>query len=159
MLIKLILLFSLIPLIELAILIEIGSRLGVIFTVALVALTGVVGVTLARDQGFKIIGRVKSDLNQGQLPADDLMGGLLILCGGLFLLTPGLLTDLAGFSLIIPFTRILYISILKRKLKGYLLKHNIDTSSFYFNDNGFAEDNSVDVEFEEVESDKKEGDW
>lgn len=166
MLLKLILLFTIIPLVELALLIEIGSRLGVIFTVILVGITGMIGVTLARSQGFKVINRIKKSLNQGQLPADDLLGGLLILAGGLFLLTPGLLTDLTGFALIIPLTRSFFARILKKKMSVYV-DDNLNQERYTFFTGGFSkkdnsqnkntasEDDVIDVSFSaEGESDK-----
>lgn len=131
MLFKLIVLFAVIPLVELALLIKIGEWAGIVFTVVLVGITGVLGVSLARDQGFKVVNRIKRNINQGQLPADDLLGGLLILAGGLFLLTPGLLTDITGFALVIPFTRTFFVKIVKSKLSGYI-KTNVHTSQFGF---------------------------
>lgn len=128
MLLKLFLLFSVIPLIELAILIEVGRNIGVLYTVILVAGTGALGAFLARHQGFKVTRRIKDSLNRGEIPADELIGGLLILAGGLMLLTPGLLTDIAGFSMIIPYTRCLYVSLIRKKFSGYV-RH---TSQFSF---------------------------
>jgi len=102
---KLLLLFTLVPLAELWLLIEIGKRIGVWPTVLIVALTGFAGVWLARSQGLSILYRIKSDLSQGVIPGDKLLDGLCILLGGAFLLTPGIMTDLFGFSLLLPFTR------------------------------------------------------
>ena len=159
MFLKLILLFSLVPIIELALLIEIGSYVGIIPTIILVGSTGVIGVSLARNQGFKIITRVKNELNQGQIPADNLIEGLLILVGGVMLLTPGLLTDITGFSLIIPGSRQLLVKFLKRRFKGYV-KNNIEYQHFDFSSQTEKQDQSqkqedvIDVEYEDVEENK-----
>ena len=102
---RLLLLFILVPLLELALLIEIGQRVGVWPTIALVVGTGFAGAALARWQGFLVLGRIQDELRNGHIPAGELLDGLLILAGGLLLLTPGLLTDMAGFSMLIPGTR------------------------------------------------------
>lgn len=114
MLIRLILLFTLIPLIELAILLHLGSIIGVWYTILVVIITGTVGALLARRQGVAVVGRMRSSMSQGLLPGEELLHGLLVLAGGLLLLTPGLLTDLVGFLLLIPRTRVLALCWLKR---------------------------------------------
>ena len=115
MFIKLLLLFTIVPMVELSLLIKLGGYIGVMATILLVAFTGVVGVSLARNQGFIVVTKIKETLNRGQLPADDMIGALLILAGGIMLLTPGLLTDITGFSLIIPYTRKLYTKLIKSR--------------------------------------------
>ena len=110
----LILLFTVVPLIELALLIKIGQYIGVGNTIAIVILTGITGAYLAKMQGLITLRRIQEDVNQGIMPADRLFDGVLILCSGILLLTPGLLTDIAGFMGLIPLTRNLF----KRWLKG-----------------------------------------
>ncbi|UCE19137.1 MAG: FxsA family protein [Gemmatimonadota bacterium] len=117
MLIKLILLFTLIPLVELALLIEVGSRIGIGATLAIVIATGVLGAVLAKSQGLAILHRIRNEISTGQLPADALFDGALILAGGLLLLTPGLLTDALGFSCLIPFSRRGIKDWLRRKIQ------------------------------------------
>jgi UPF0716 protein FxsA len=104
-LLKLLLLFTLVPLIELWLLIEVGRIIGTWPTILIVASTGFAGVWLARSQGFITLFRIRADLEQGIVPGDKLLDGVCILLGGAFLLTPGLLTDLFGFSLLLPFSR------------------------------------------------------
>lgn len=129
----------LVPIIELALLIQIGGYIGVIYTVILVGITGIIGVSLARQQGFQVITRIKKALRKGEVPTDDLIGGLLILSGGIMLLTPGLITDITGFSLIIPGSRKIFIKLLKNRFKDYVKKNFVsDNFTFYknkFNDN------------------------
>ncbi len=110
----LILLFTLVPLIELAILIKIGHYIGVGNTIAIVILTGITGAYLAKIQGLITLRRIQEDINQGIMPADKLFDGVLILCSGILLLTPGLLTDIIGFMGLIPLTR----NLLKRWIKA-----------------------------------------
>ena len=101
----LILLFLAMPLIELALLLKVGSAIGPAATITLVVVTGILGAALARAQGFAVINRVRQELSAGRLPASEMVDGLLIFIGGLVLLTPGLITDALGFSLLIPWVR------------------------------------------------------
>lgn len=105
MLARLLLLFVVVPLIELALLIEIGQLVGLLPTIALVVLTGIGGAALARAEGLRTLWSLRSALEAGRLPGRELMDGAAILVGGALLLTPGLLTDLVGFSLLLPPTR------------------------------------------------------
>lgn len=105
MLSKLLVLFIGVPLLELALLMEIGKHVGVITTVALVVLTGGIGAFLARQQGLATLGKVHLSVQRGQLPTEELMDGMLILVAGALLLTPGLITDAVGFCLLIPSLR------------------------------------------------------
>ena len=105
MFIRLLAVFIIIPLIELVILIKVGSYIGLWPTILIVVLTGVVGAALARYQGFLIINKIRSDVSSGRVPARELIDGLLVLIGGIVLLTPGFLTDIFGFVLLIPVTR------------------------------------------------------
>ena len=113
---RLFLLFTVVPLLELWLLIELGSVIGAANTVAMVIITGFIGAALARSQGFGILNRIQTEMAQGQLPGNSLIDGLLVLAGGLLLLTPGLLTDVLGFSFLIPVSR----TLLKRYIVRYL---------------------------------------
>ncbi len=117
MFIRLLALFIVIPLLELALLIKIGEYVGLIWTIILVGSTGAVGISLARAQGLAVINKVKQSLSQGQLPQNSLLDGILVLVGAAMLLTPGLLTDVGGFSLIIPVSRKLIRTVVKKQLK------------------------------------------
>lgn len=105
MLYKLILLFVITPLVELAILVYLGTLIGVLYTILIVVTTGIVGAFLSKTQGLATFSRIRSSIERGVLPAEELFYGVLILIGGLLLITPGLLTDLAGFAMLIPRTR------------------------------------------------------
>lgn len=117
---KIVILFATVPLIELALLIKVGGLIGIIPTIIIVGFTGVIGVSLARNQGYKVVEKIKRSLEMGQMPTDDLIGGLLILIGGVMLLTPGLITDVTGFSLILPGSRHFFVRFAKRKFGDYL---------------------------------------
>lgn len=103
---KLVLLFTVIPLVELYLLIRIGAWIGALPTVLLVLATGFVGAFLAKMQGFHVWMRIQQEVNAGRFPAVSLLDGLLLFAAGLLLITPGVLTDIVGFLLIIPATRI-----------------------------------------------------
>ena len=105
MLLKLFLAFTIIPIIEIFLLIEIGSMFGALTAVTLVILTGFLGAFLARMQGLKTLYRIQESLREGRMPSGELLDALLIVIAGLVLLTPGFLTDSAGFLLLIPATR------------------------------------------------------
>ncbi|MFO7893386.1 MAG: FxsA family protein [Longimicrobiales bacterium] len=102
---RLLTLFIVLPLVELAILIQVGQAIGLWPTLGIVVATGFLGATLARRQGLMTWLAIQSELRQGQVPAGALVDGLLILIGGIVLLTPGILTDLFGFALLLPATR------------------------------------------------------
>ncbi len=105
MFLRLLLLFTAVPLLELALLLLIGRHVGLVATVLLVFGTGVLGAWLARREGLRAFYHVRQEMAAGRLPAEALLDGLLILVAGAVLLTPGLLTDLAGFALLTPVGR------------------------------------------------------
>ena len=102
---RLILIFVVVPLIEILLLIEIGSRIGTLNTIFIIILTGIMGASMMRHQGFTIIRNIQEDLSQGHMPTGELINGALVLVGGIVLLTPGFFTDAVGFVLLIPATR------------------------------------------------------
>ena len=117
MLLRLLLLFTIVPLVELYLLIRLGTYIGTGDTVAIVIGTGVVGGLLARSQGLAVVHRIRTELSQGRVPAESLFDGLLILISGAMLITPGLLTDGLGLFFLIPWTRQAFKSWLKRKVQ------------------------------------------
>ena len=119
MLFYLLMLFTLVPLAELALLIWIGSHTSVLFTIGLVLVTGVVGASLARWQGWRTVQRIQNELRAGRMPADAMVDGLLIVVAGAVLITPGVLTDAAGFALLVPPLR----QIIKRQVAASLKRH------------------------------------
>jgi UPF0716 protein FxsA len=98
-------LFVVVPLLELALLVQLGQWVGLWPTLGLVFGTGLAGAALARSQGLRTLAAFQSELASGRLPQGPLQDGLAVLVGGALLLTPGLLTDVFGFSLLIPGTR------------------------------------------------------
>ena len=117
MLTKLVLLFVGLPLLEIMILVKLGEEIGFWPTLFVVVATGALGATLARAQGLSIWIQIQQELQMGRIPGVKLVDGLLILVGGIVLLTPGLLTDLFGFVLLIPFTRHMFKQWLRQKFE------------------------------------------
>lgn len=102
MLWRLTLLFVAVPLLELVLLVELGRIVGVVPTVVLVVVTGILGAALARREGLRALARFRAAVAAGRMPHQEIIEGLLVLVAGAMLLTPGLLTDLAGFLLLVP---------------------------------------------------------
>lgn len=100
------LLFVLVPIIEIFLLIEVGSRIGALNTIVIILLTALVGTVMLRMQGLSTIARVQQSLEQKRLPASELIEGLMLLVTGALLLTPGFFTDTIGFLCLIPGVRI-----------------------------------------------------
>jgi len=118
----LILMLTAVPALELVILLQVhhaiasawSSGSALLITLGAIVLTGVTGAALARQQGLSVLRQLQQQMGQGQLPGQALMDGVLILIGAALLLTPGFLTDLLGFSLLIPLTRALHRQWLRR---------------------------------------------
>ena len=137
MFVRLLLLFTVVPMLELLLLIHVGGIIGLIPTLFLVAGTGVLGVSIAKMQGFLVVNRIKNNLNQGQIPTDNMIQGILILVGGGMLLTPGLITDVLGFSFILPFSRPIIAKLAQKYFKSYIDK-NQDSASFQFHYSNYS---------------------
>ena len=127
MLLKLILIFTIIPFIELSLLIEIGTRIGTFNTILVIVVTGIIGASMARIAGINVLFKIQENLREGVFPRDELFDGILVLIGGVLLLTPGLLTDALGFFLLLPFGQ----ALVRRWLKE-IMKRKIDRGEITF---------------------------
>ncbi|MEE2847235.1 MAG: FxsA family protein [Gemmatimonadota bacterium] len=121
---RLALLFVVVPIIELMLLIELGQLVGIVPTLALVVATGIGGAAMARAEGLRVLFQFQQELAQGRLPGQAMLDGASVLVGGAFLLTPGVLTDLLGFSLLFPLSR----RWIQRRLKERLERQIADGS-------------------------------
>ena len=128
MLLKLFLAFTIIPFLEIYLLIEIGSYIGAFNTLIIVILTGFLGALLARYQGLKTMLKVRESLARGDMPAEHLLDALLIFLAGIVLLTPGFLTDLAGFTILIPTTRFHFKKWLRKKLDNLITPNRVNVT-------------------------------
>ena len=123
MLLRLCLLFIIVPMVELVLLTEIGSRIGLAPTLGIILLTGVIGAWLARREGTRAWKRVHENLEAGRVPARELVDGILIFAAGLLLVTPGFLTDAAGFAMLTPRVRDWLWRVLKRYFETHVHTH------------------------------------
>lgn len=127
MFLKLFLGFTLIPILEIYLLIQVGGFFGAFTTILIVIGTGVLGAYLARMQGLQTMFKVRESLNQGIMPTEELIDALLIVVAGVVLLTPGFVTDAVGFSLLFPPTRMGIKHWLKRQFTTHFVQ-TVDSS-------------------------------
>jgi UPF0716 protein FxsA len=117
------LLFIVVPIAELALIIKVGSYLGVWPTIGLLIAISVGGAWLVKWQGIFTLRRIQVELAGGRLPTRQLVDGALIILAGALMLTPGFLTDIAGILLLIPPTRIAVRSALMRRFRGRVVEY------------------------------------
>ena len=109
-------LFIVMPIVEMWLLITIGSYIGALSTIALVLLTALIGIGLLREQGVSTLWRGREKLQQGKIPAQEMMEGIVLAVSGALLLTPGFVTDTIGFLGLLPFSRIYLVKIILQKV-------------------------------------------
>lgn len=109
--------FTVVPLLELYLLIGIGRQVGALPTMGMVLVTGLIGAWLAKREGMRVVRSWRTATAQGRLPEDGILSGALVLVGGVLLITPGVITDVLGFLLLIPVTRRFIAARLRRGLE------------------------------------------
>ena len=109
--------FLIVPFIEITLLMQVGSIIGVVPTIFRVVFTAVLGAWMLCRQGFATWQRFQSNLQQGQIPAYEMIEGPILLVGGALLLTPGFFTDILGFACLIPS--------LRRKIAQYVIENHL----------------------------------
>ena len=127
---RLLLLFIVVPAVELALLIEIGSRIGTLATLGLIVVTGAIGATLARSQGLAVLRELQQQLESGELPAGILVDGLLVLLAAALLVTPGVLTDIVGFSCLVPRFRNLVKRLVQERFEKAVREKRVNFTVF-----------------------------
>ena len=133
MVLYLILLLTVVPFLELVIILQVhhaiasswGSGMALLLTIGTISVTGIAGATLARHQGMSVLRELQERMGQGELPGQALMDGVLILIGAALLLTPGFLTDVLGFSLLVPVTRSAYRKLLLRWVRRKMQRGDV----------------------------------
>jgi UPF0716 protein FxsA len=134
---RLFLAFALVPLLELYILIKIGGYLCAFQTVALVVLTALLGVVLARFEGLKTLQQIRNSLAQGIVPAEEMVDAVLIFVGGILLITPGVLTDLCALVLLLPYSRTIFKRWLRRRFDRMIATGNVRLHYYGRSENDF----------------------
>ena len=118
------LLFTIIPLAELALLIEVGRHIGTWYTILIVVSTALIGSLLVRIEGLHVLMSMRERMERGELPGNELIEGVLILMAGALLITPGLITDTAGALFVFPPTRRAIRELIKRHMRRKL-RHSV----------------------------------
>ena len=130
MFLRLFLLFTLVPILELYILVKLGTIFGVGITLLVVIGTGILGASLAKREGLKVWFRIQGEMQNGRFPGNELLDGFLIFVAGVLLLTPGLLTDILGFLTLIPWTRDIFKKWIKEKVRKMMDSGHTDIIYF-----------------------------
>lgn len=138
---------------EMWLLITIGSYIGALSTILLVILTAIVGIGLLRDQGIATLWRGKDKLQQGKLPAQEMIEGIVLAVSGALLLTPGFVTDTLGFLGLLPFTRFFLVQGLMKKFT--LFNPSENTFNHQQRANQTDSGNTIDGEFWDSEESLK----
>jgi UPF0716 protein FxsA len=139
---RLLLLFIFVPIIELYLLGLLIGRINLMPTIGLIVLTGFIGAALARWQGLSTMRKIQEEMRQGRAPAQALVEGVMILIGGIALMTPGILTDLFGFAMLLPGIR----KSIARKLKESLVQSvTAGTRSDRSKGSGNQDDDVIDI--------------
>ena len=123
---KLFLLFAILPIVEIAILINVGEQIGGWYTVAIVILTAFAGARLVRQQGLSTLMQAQQKMQAGTMPGQEMAEGLLLVIAGVLLVTPGFITDGIGFLLSLPMTRPLIAKGLVKHLSINMLNASFD---------------------------------
>ncbi|MEM1042092.1 MAG: FxsA family protein [Bacteroidota bacterium] len=148
---RLLLLFTVVPILELTLLVWLGGRIGFWPTVGLIAATAIIGSTLAHREGLSALARFRARMAQGEVPGDELTDGILILIAGAFLLTPGVLTDVVGFLGLLPPTRKVIKQAVSKRVRQSMLGDTVSVGTWP--PPPPPESDAVDVEFEDVRED------
>lgn len=151
--IKLLVIFIVIPILELMVIIEVSSHIGLLYTFLSLLLISVAGAALAKQQGYQAVARIREEMGAGRMPGDSLIDGALVLAGALMLLTPGYLTDAAGLLLLLPPARKVARAYVKRRIQRAVSRRQVRifTTGSYpppgtAGDNGGAEQRRPELE-------------
>jgi UPF0716 protein FxsA len=148
---RLFLLFTVVPLVELYLLIGIGRLIGPAATIVLVLVTGALGAWFARLEGARVIRRWQEAVARQQLPKDGVIDGFLIFIGGVMLITPGILTDVAGLSMVMPPTRRVIASFVRRWFERQIAHGRVQVYAPGYNAAQHDKPRVIDIEGEEID--------
>ena len=122
MLLPLVLLFIVVPIVEIYVIIQVGQAIGAWWTIALLIADSIIGSVLMRSQGRAAWRRFQLALAEGRMPAREVLDGVLVIFGGAFLVTPGFCSDIVGALLLLPPTRAVIRRVLVRRFTFSMLK-------------------------------------
>jgi UPF0716 protein FxsA len=125
-------LFTLLPFVELYLLIRIGTVVGTLPTLGFVIGIGITGAILARSQGRRVLSELQLALAEGRMPTEAVLSGVLILIGGVLLITPGVITDFVGLLLLFPPSRRLLMTLAQRQLEARIQAGTVQVQSYGF---------------------------
>lgn len=145
---RLFLLFLTVPLIEIALFVQIGGAIGLLATLAIVVVTAILGTILVRSQGMAVLSQLQSSMADLKDPTEPLAHGAMILFSGALLLTPGFFTDAVGFALMVPGIRRGVFQFFRKRIKVQNFSYGTAPSS---------DSSVIDAEFEEVDPNKPKG--
>ncbi|MBI2706546.1 MAG: FxsA family protein [Actinobacteria bacterium] len=165
MALALFLIFIVVPFVELFVIIQVAGVIGGGWTILLLVVESILGAWLCKREGAGVLRRINEQLNAGQLPTIELVNGALILLAGALMVTPGFLTDILGFLLLIPPTRAIVRAIVLHRLQkriddavsrdgdagfGFIRVTNFGPNGSPFGFNGGSDDSVVDVASRDV---------
>tara|TARA_R110000751_G_scaffold35564_1_gene87355 strand:- start:71229 stop:71738 length:510 start_codon:yes stop_codon:yes gene_type:complete len=142
---KLFLLFAVLPIVEIAILLNVGEQIGGWYTVAIVILTAFAGAQLVRQQGLSTLMQAQQKMQAGTMPGQEMAEGLLLVIAGILLVTPGFITDGIGFLLSLPMTRPLIAKGLLKHLSVRVVNQSFDGSYTQHQQQGHRPNQSEDI--------------
>lgn len=120
----LVLLFLVVPLVELYVIIQVGQAIGALNTVGILLLDSLIGGWLMKREGLAVVRRLQSQVERGNVPGTELVDAFLILFGGALMLTPGFVTDVVGMALLLPPVRIVVRRVLARRFKAMAVQRS-----------------------------------
>lgn len=127
-------LFIIVPMIEIYTIIQVGHAIGALDTIALLVLVSIAGAWLTKHEGFAVLQRLRAQLEAGRTPTAELIDGVLVLCAGVLMMTPGFVTDAIGLLVLFPPTRAVLRLYLRRRFEVRV-----------FGDRGGRDDGIIDV--------------
>ena len=148
MFLYLLIIFIILPIIEISIFIQVGGFVGTFNTVLIIFLTAAVGVYFVRQQGFRTFQKITVELQNQQIPVQGMFDGLVILIAGILLVTPGFLTDIIGFLGLVPQTRVFLLTV----VKNFFFQRYSNAQKQYKKDIN----ETIDGDFIEIEEDHEE---